>query len=148
MSSAHPERTGQARSLFLGAALLVSVSPAILVVAAISATAIATRERQHKWWEIAGVATFAAGAVLLAEQLLTPAGFAAFHFAGIVAAVAGHGSWLHALLPTLPVAVPLGVAAGAAYAGTVETSSEREGPHHRRQPARRDARRRFMQWPV
>ncbi|HKM55232.1 MAG TPA: hypothetical protein VJY33_17640, partial [Isosphaeraceae bacterium] len=100
---------------------LLAVSPVAFLAAVFCVFAVLRQVRRH-WWEWALTATAAAVVVGLIMQIATGNVLIA-HYGGFSLAFAGQGSWLDAVARTMPLGVPLGLAAGAAYVGLSESWS-------------------------
>jgi hypothetical protein len=99
----------------LGLLLLLPVSP--IAVAAAILTARADYMRKGRRWRIVAAASALLAAAVYTGEVLLAGGFESFHYSGVTAAVAGQSSWWAAIPPTIPFGTPVGVAAGAIYAG-------------------------------
>lgn len=125
---------GNSTAVAIAGLLLLGVSPVAFLVA-IGTVLVVLRQVRRHWWEVALPAAVVLGVVVLVLQIGT-GNVVAFHYGPAWEALAGPGSLLAALVVTMPVALPAGVAAGAAYVGLSEVWAGRAEWHpieqHRR----------------
>src|SRR5690242_917198 len=106
---------GNSGAVAFGGLVLLVISPAAFIAAVLTVRAVIGQLRRH-WWEWALVAFGLALVVGVVMQLVTGNVLAA-QFGGYASAINAGGSWVAAVAHTLPLGIPLGVAAGAAYVG-------------------------------
>jgi len=137
--SAH---SGNTSAVLWGGLALFVIAPAALVSAVVCVFVIVRQVRRH-WWEWALVALGAAAVVGAVMQWIT-GNVLAEHFGGYLGALratvpGGHdllGAWWSAFVRTVPLGVPIGIAAGAAYVGVSEGWAGRAEWHRMEQHRR------------